>query len=249
MSTFLHGEEFGLQVARGKVRNASHINKFGYNTSVGGSYEPITDLGTSVLPASAGVVSVVSADVNDDDGDTGARTVEIQGLDGNYNVLVETVTLNGTSAVTTTGTFLRVFRMRVITSGTSETNEGNITASIGGSDVARILADKGQTLMAVYTVPAGKKAYLYKFQGSLSKNQEANFQIRTKTATGSWNVKGLWGVFSEGVTYDYGIPLEFPEKTDIQVRGKAGATSEMGAIFDLLLVDDNTFTENPDPTA
>jgi hypothetical protein len=228
----------GIHISRGAVADTSHINKFGYNTAVGSTYEPITDLGTNVLPTSAGVVSVVSADANDDDGDTGARTVEIQGLDANYVEQTETVTMNGTVAVSTTASFIRVFRMRVLSAGTSETNEGNITASIGGSEVARITAEQGQTLMAVYTVPAGKKAYLIKFQGSLSKNQEANFQIRSRTVDNGWQTKGVFGVFSNTITYEYPIPLEFGAKDDIQIRGKAGATSEMGAIFDLVLVND-----------
>ena len=120
----------GIHISRGAVADTSHINKFGYNTAVGSTYETITDLGTNVLPTSAGVVSLVSADANDDDGDTGARTVEIQGLDANYVEQTETVTMNGTSAVSTTASFIRVFRMRVLTAGTSETNEGNILSLI-----------------------------------------------------------------------------------------------------------------------
>ena len=227
----------GIHIARGSVFDTSHINKFGYNSSVGSSYETVTDLGTNNLPTTAAVVSVISASSADDEGSTGAEKVEIQGLDADYNLQIEEVTMNGTSAVTTTNTFIRVFRMRVTQAGTGEVNAGNITASIGGSDVARILADQGQTLMAVYTVPAGKKAYLVKFQGSLSKNQEANFQLRARESGGAWNVKGLWGTFAESVNYVYPVPLEFDEKTDLQIRSKAGATSEMGAIFDLVLVD------------
>lgn len=230
-------EDEGIHIARGAIFDVSHINKFGYNSAVGTSYETITDLGNNNLPTSAAVVSVVSASSADDEGSTGAEKVEIQGLDANYNPQIEEVTMNGTSAVTTTNTFIRVFRMRVTQAGTGEINAGNITASIGGSDVARILADQGQTLMAVYTVPKGKRAYLIKFQGSLSKNQEANFQLRIKVNGGAWNVKGLWGTFSESVNYEYPVPLEFDEETDIQIRGKAGATSEMGAIFDLVLLD------------
>ena len=230
-------EDEGIHIARGAIYEVSHINKFGYNASVGSSYEPITDLGTNNLPTTAAVVSVVSASTADDEGSTGAEKVEIQGLDANYALQTEVVTMNGTSAVTTTNTFIRVFRMRVTQAGTGEINAGNITASIGGSDVARILADQGQTLMAVYTVPAGKKAYLVKFQGSLSKNQEAQFQLRVKTNGGAWNVKGLWGTFAETVNYEYPVPLEFDEETDIQIRVKAGATSEAGAIFDLVLMD------------
>jgi hypothetical protein len=217
-----------------------HINKFGYNTSVGGTYAPVTDLGTSVLPSSAGVVSVVSASGNDDGSSpvgTGARTLEIQGLDANYNELTETITLTGTSASVTNGEFLRIFRMRVATAGSAETNVGNITASIGGQAVARVTEGKGQTLMAVYTVPAGYRAHLLKLQVSLSKNQEANAQLRSKSATGAWQVKGEFGTFSAVINYDYPVPLIFTEKTDIQIRSKAGATSEMGAIFDLILED------------
>lgn len=226
-----------VDLAQGELQGASHINKFGYNSSVSSTYEPITDLGTNNLPTTAAVVSIVSASTADTSAGTGARTISVQGLDEDYNQVTETVTMNGQSAVTTTGTFIRVFRMRVETAGTGEVNAGNITASIGGSDVARITANEGQTLMAVYTVPKRKKAYLIKFQGSLSKNQEANFQLRAREFGGGWNVKALWGTFSQSVNYDYPVPLAFDSKTDIQVRGKAGATSEMGAIFDLILVD------------
>lgn len=232
----------GIHISRGAVADTSHINKFGYNTAVGINFETITDLGgDQYYPTSAGVVSVVSSDVNDDDGDTGARTLEVQGLDGNYEEISETITLNGTSAVTTTASFLRVFRMRVITAGTTGTNEGNITASIGGNNIARInSANGGQTLMAVYTVPKGKTAYLIDFHGSLSKNQEAVFMIRTKNGavSSAWQVKAMFGTFANSVHYHYPVPLEITEKTDIEVRVKAGATSECGSIFDLVLVND-----------
>lgn len=232
----------GIHISRGAVADTSHINKFGYNTSVGTTFETITDLGgDQYYPTSAGVVSVVSSDVNDDDGDTGARTLEVQGLDGNYEEISETITLNGTSAVTTTASFLRVFRMRVITAGTTGTNEGNITASIGGNNIARISsANGGQSLMAVYTVPKGKTAYLIDFHGSLSKNQEAVFMIRTKNGavSSAWQVKAMFGTFANSVHYHYPVPLEITEKTDIEVRVKAGATSECGSIFDLVLVND-----------
>lgn len=231
-----------IAIARGKVAETTHVNKFGYNTAVGTSFETVTDLGgDQYYPTSAGVVSIVSADANDDDGDTGARTVEVEGLDGDYNSVKETVTMNGTAAVTTTALFHRVFRMRVLTAGSSGTNEGNITASIGGNDVARITAaNGGQTLMAVYTVPAGKTAYLDDFHGSISKNQEASFMIRTRNgaAQGAWQVKAMFGTFSNAVHYHYPVPIEIDEKTDIEIRAKAGATSEVGAIFDLILVDD-----------
>ena len=227
----------GLEIAKGQINKLSHVNKFGYNTTVGGTYEPISDLGTNILPASADVVTIVSASADDvDTTGTGAHSVEIQGLDANYVLQTETVSLNGTTAVTTTANFLRVFRMKVLTAGTGATNTGALTASIGGSNIAEIQAGAGQTLMGIYTVPAGHTAYLTKFQASLSKNQEAVVQLRTKAANnGAWQVKGQFGTFSNIVEYEYTVPLVIIQKTDIEFRAKAGATSEMGIVFDMLL--------------
>ena len=215
----------------------THVNKFGYNTAVGTNYEVLSDLGTDPLPTAAAAVSIVSSSADDTSGGTGAQTVEVQGLDANYNLQTSTVTMSGTSAVTTgSDEYLRVFRMRVLTAGTNETNVGNITASISGTDIARITADTGQTLMGIYTIPANHTGYLKKFQASISKNQEATVQFRIKTFNnGAWQVKGQFGTFANTVEYDYIIPLHIPEKTDIQFRAKAGATSEMGVVFDLLL--------------
>jgi hypothetical protein len=229
-----------FMIAAGLNGSAHHtpINKFGYNTAVGTSFESITDLGTFNLPSTAAAVSVVSSSGNDTSAGTGARTVEIQGLDANYVEQTATVTMDGTNAVTTgSTTFIRVFRMKVVTAGSNETNVGNITASIGGSDVAQIKADNGQTLMAVYTVPANKVAYLIKFQASISKNQEATIQLRTKgiSDNGVWQVKGQFGTFANTIEYNYAVPLVITEKTDIEFRAKAGATSEMGVVFDLVL--------------
>lgn len=230
-------EDQRVQIAAGQMLNVDHINKFGYNSSVGTTYENITDLSTAHYPTSAATGTIVSASSSDTSSGTGARTVEIQGLDGNYDLITETVTMNGTANVTTTNSFLRVFRMRVVTAGSGETNAGNITLTIG-SNIARILADQGQTLMALYTVPKGYNAYLVKFQGSISKNQEANFQLRTRNVldNGAWNVKGLWGTFANTVNYDYPVPLKFTSGTDIEIRAKGGSNPEMGAIFDLILV-------------
>ena len=228
-------EDQRIQISDGVMLNVDAINKFGYNESVGSSYEVVSDLGSAHYPTSAATASIVSASTDDAAAGTGARTVEIQGLDGNYEELTEVVTMNGTAAVSTTGSFLRIFRMRVVTAGSGETNAGNITATIG-SNVARILTGQGQTLMAVYTVPKGRTAFLMKFQGSISKSQEGAFQLRARERDGAFNVKGLWGTFANTVTYDYPVPLKFEEFTDIEVRSKGGSNPDMGAIFDLILV-------------
>ena len=143
------GTPFYLEVQQGKIPGYSMINKFGYNSSIGsGSFETIWETGNNYPWQSTAVtVDVVSDDTNDDVAGTGARTLRIQGLDGSYNLAEETVDMDGTATVTTTQTFLRVFRMSVETAGSSGNNEGTITVTYtGGSDVAATIDRKSTRL-------------------------------------------------------------------------------------------------------
>ena len=99
--------DFYLAVAKGDFTDYSNVNKFGINSTVGsGGFESIWE-GSSLYPWPTDVqtLSVVSASANDASGGTGARTVEIQGLDTNWDVVTETITMNGVTPVVTTQTF------------------------------------------------------------------------------------------------------------------------------------------------
>ena len=226
-SMYLSPEHF-IQIAAGNVHDTSHINKFGYNPSVGSSYETVHD-GSNLYsyPSAAAVATVAGAS------DAGA-VIEIQGLDADYNLQTENVTVGSSS----TGTFIRVFRARIISLTSGNVNAGDITITVDGT-VATIKAGNGQTLMAVYTIPKGKTGYLIKFQGSVEKGKECEFKIMTREPAdnGFFNVKGQFGSFGVPVTYDYPVPLKLTAMTDIEVRSKAGAVTGMGAIFDIILVD------------
>ena len=95
--------DFYLAVAKGDFTGYSNVSKFGYNPTVGSSdYESIWE-GSNAYPwmSAADQLEVLSSSANDTSAGTGARTVELQGLDSSWNLLTETVTMNGTSAVTT----------------------------------------------------------------------------------------------------------------------------------------------------
>lgn len=220
-----------IDIARGLVRGVSHINKFGYNPTVGTTFETVHDQSnTYTYLSSAGAATVTSSDSGSDNN----GTVEIQGLDGNYNLVTATATIGGSA---TTQTFLRVFRVVLTSANTGSSNVGVISVTISATTVAQILAGKGQTLMALYTIPANKKGYLMKFQGNLEKAKECEFEFLARPENGAFNIKGKFGSSGDPVTYDYPVPLEFDEKTDLEVRIKAGATTGAGAIFDLILID------------
>jgi len=71
-------------------------------------------------------LDVISSSTADAAAGTGARTVEIYGMDFAGNVLTEVVTLNGQTAVTTLNDFWRVFVAKVQTAGTGRKNAGDI---------------------------------------------------------------------------------------------------------------------------
>jgi len=220
-----------FQIARGLIRGASHINKFGYNPDVGSNFETVWD-GSNLYTyiGTAGTALVTSSNTSDDNN----GTVEIQGLDANYNVQTVTATIGGSA---TQETFIRVFRVKMLTANTGTSNVGTITVTVDSKSAAVISPAKGQTLMAVYTIPAGKKGYLLKLQGNLEKAKESEFQLMAKPFGGAFNIKGKFGSSGDVINYDYPVPLEFDEKTDIEVQVRAGATTAAGALFDIVLLD------------
>ena len=225
-------EDFKLQLSRGHVSNHSHINKFGWNPALGSTFETIWDGSNVYTYQSSGTATAVSTSDSDDS----ASTVRISGLDANFNEATDLITVDGAAS---TNTYARINRAILVTANTGTINSNAIEIRQGGEIAAQISAGFGQTQMALYTIPAAKTGYLFKFQGSIDKQKEVVFRILTRDNDEgtAFNEKGRFGTFGVPVTYDYDIPLKFSANTDIQVQGKAGATTEAGAIFDLVLVD------------
>ena len=237
--------DFYLSVAKGDFTGYSNVSKFGINSTVGsGGFESIWE-GSNAYPwpTAAATLSVVSASANDASGGTGARTVEIQGLDSSWNLLTETITMNGLTPVVTTGSFLRVFRARVVTAGSLKSNAAQITMSSGGTTLAYITYDTigmGQTLMAVYTIPNGKTGYIINLNVSSSKDSEHRFRFMTRdnaVTDAAWNVKEYMsarGGFSSWRKYAIN---KVTEKTDIDLQVISNSTSAASGGFELILID------------
>jgi hypothetical protein len=169
-------EPFELQVARGQIAWHNPLFKFGNNPSVGDTLETIWAEGClySYLTA-ATVLKVSSSSTDDTSAGTGARTVQLYGLDGDYNEINELVTLNGQTPVNTTQSFLRINRMVVRSAGSGGANAGVIYAGTGTVTTgvpANVYASvngvtgSNQSLMALWTVPAGYTAYLLQYDVS-----------------------------------------------------------------------------------
>ena len=221
----------GLAIAIGEFNDTSSIDKFGYNPSVGSSYETIWDQGgTYAYLASAQQLTVTSAAGASDDG----VEVSIQGLDANWELQTVTVTLGATGVATTTETFRRVFRA-FVSNGQDAT--GDIDISYDGVTYAYIETEFQQTMMAVYTVPAGKTAYIVSGNISGLKDKDVTGKLMIRREGGVFRAAGL--IMTSGAAFQrqWVIPQSVPEKTDIEIRAKAGATGPVGAGFEIILVD------------
>ena len=125
---------YSSAVALGHVEGSTIWTKFGYNSDIDTGTEVIASFGgTFFPPLTADNVDIVSTSVNDIAAGSGANSLVVYGIDENREELIEVVTLNGTSAVTTTGTFFGINRIAPFLCGDSYHNEGVITATMNTS--------------------------------------------------------------------------------------------------------------------
>jgi hypothetical protein len=244
------GKPYELSVSQGEVSGSTTLYKFGYNPGInnGDGEETIWSGGGDIYwPTTATKLGVSSSSPLDNgvsEGD-GARTVEIFGLDSNYNEKHETLTLNGLSIVHSSNSYLRVFRSFVTSSGLSEFNVGTITiGEIASTNVlAEIPAKDGQTQMAVYTVPAGKTFYTdqINFTAAISQaNKNAVIKFRTREfGTSTWRTQFVNVLQSNRDTAKFDYPRKFLEKTDLECRAITNATGTnlISATFQGTLID------------
>jgi len=231
-------EPFELQVAQGQIAYHEHIYKFGQNSVVGDSVETIWQQGGLYsYPPSATTMTVSSSNTNDTSAGTGARTVQILGLDGDYNEISETITLNGQTAVTTTNSFLRVNRAIVLTAGSGEANAGiiyvgtgTVTTGVPANVYTTINGDgTNQSLQAFWTVPANYNAYIY--QTNVSTGNSSNTPAVLKTLLvarphgGVFNTKEVIVLTDGNHLQNYSFPITLTEKTDIEFRAESSSGS------------------------
>lgn len=230
----------GLDIATGAITGYVGVHKFGAAT-IGASEVTIWDGANDYpFPSSASQLDVQSDDVNDTSDGTGARTVTIQGLDSNWSSIEETLSLNGTTPVITSASFLRVFRAWVNTAGSGSTAAGEITIENTGVVIAKILVGNNQTLMCVYTIEAGCTGYTMGAHASVDsgKSVELTFKVRDNSITDSvFRSKEIIQLYQTNTHTAPFVPTILPEKTDIKIQGLAsGAGTAIGVSFNLILV-------------
>lgn len=221
------------------------VNKYGSNTDVDAA-EDIWNVGGDYTgwPAAADTVTVVSSSASDTSAGTGARTVKIFGLDSNFALQEETLTLNGTTPVATTNLYTRIYRAFVVTAGSGTTNAGTISVrqtNTAANVFLQITAGIGQSQTTSYTVPAGYTGYLIQYQSQLldTTTNDATIAIKYREFGGAVRMQRSFAIdtSSQYTNQIYG-GLRFPEKTDFVFRALSvsNANANISITWDMILV-------------
>lgn len=227
-------EPFELQVARGQISYHTSLFKYGYNPLIINVNETVWDGGgLYAYPASAVAMTVTSAGGATDEG----VLVTVVGLDADWNEVVQEVTLNG-SGVATTSALLRVYRAYV--SG-PQAPTGNITIANGGTTYAQITNDENQTLMAVYTVPAGYTLYVTNgtaTHGTDTSGAYMTIRFMVRSFGGVLRTATKVDIIGGEIVFPFTFPLKITEKSDVEVRAicSKNQNNAVAATFEGILV-------------
>lgn len=251
--TFLTNSDFLVEAAKGSFGDIDIIHKFGRNPDVDSGTTPediwVTG-GLMTWETVANTISIVSTSVNDDGSPsgTGANTITILGCDSSFALIEETVTLNGTTPVVTTNSFIRVDRAFIASTGTYHgSNEGIITATINGNTTFTMEVDTGQTELGRFTVPVGKVALVLSGFVSVDSTKPATVSLfQTINAddivapfSGSKRLVWKFDMLSGEDLFVPRSPVLFDEKVDMwwqcELASSNGTSIDIN--FEILLID------------
>ena len=243
-------QDLMLEIPQGNIGGKSSVNKFGRSTAIttGNTWEIWDGNSAYVYPATALMTKVSQTT---DQGTLQGETIEVQGLDANWDLVVQNVTLNGsdtTTPVVMTTPLIRCFRMKVLADAVSTSNI-RVHNDAENQDYAIISTGNNQTLMAIYTVPAGKTAYMVCYYctvnpgGGAPTTFNVSMWAQDNANTYKPQIKHIQGVSADADAYGHFQHFfrpyqKFTEKTDIIIKGApSGASVDTSAGFDLIIVD------------
>lgn len=192
--SYISNKRVNLEIAKGNVPEHVLLHLTGYNSDIDAAEDVWPNGGDFVPPTQARIHNIVSSSTNDDSAGTGARTVNVIGIDSGGSELSETVTMDGTTNVATSGSYLMINDMVVKTAGTSLANEGIITATAqtDSTVTSTIPADLGKSLQSTYQLPRGCVLHLDDWSISVdttnSTSSECIAVLLSKETSGAWNV-------------------------------------------------------------
>lgn len=244
-------EPFGLQVSRGQIEGHQTIQVFGYNPGLDQTEESVWPNGGTVPhPTAASVLKISSSSANDTAEGTGARTVYIAGVDGDFDEVGEFVTLNGQTAVNTVNSYRYVNHFYVATVGTGTQNAGNINAGTGTVTLGvpavlydLIAAGYNQRTTAHFCVPAGYTGFMT--AGVITVGQDSGSSaitafLKQHGPDEILRVGAVSTLNNGSVQYDFAFPYVIPEKNCVGTSAIGISNNNaVSSFFNIVLVKIN----------
>jgi hypothetical protein len=242
----IRNSNHALLVSRGVVPGSTVVQIVGYNpdVDVGSAPEDIWEEGGQYpFQTSAQSLEIVSSNAADNPSGTGLRTVRITGLDAGYVEITEDITLNGTSPVTLVNQYLRVNLLMGLSVGSNKVNAGKITLRVagGGAIQSVIGVGGGASQKAIYTVPAGKTAFITHCEFQMiqpDKGDSAGLKLHFNTPGNADIGRALFTFTDTSPNYQriFGYPLLVPEKSDIRISSSFVSSNNTEIFVTLFLV-------------
>jgi hypothetical protein len=209
------------QVARGKVAGVTPVSIIGYNAlvPVSASYIPIWEVeSVYTYPTVAQQMRLWSTSASDTN-----VTVTIVGLDSNYDIITEDLTLtNGITGVLTVNSYFRINSLQTkLTSTVNPVGAIHLGNTGKTTTYAYMAVGTGKSQAAIYTVPRGYTFYLTRvnvYCGSTTQGQtpgNVTYRVQTYSPTGIVN-NVVQTPFSIAYETTRVTPRPYTEKTDIQ---------------------------------
>jgi len=226
-----------LAIAKGESNGYASRNIFGYNALVGTSYIPLWENNTVYTYPTQPLTMTVTSNA----ADNGVQ-VRIIGLDGDYNVITEVVTL--AVSVATTQQFFRI--NDVVTISGNAAND--ITVSNGGITYAKVHGGDGKNQASIYTVPAGHSLYLVRIDAFCATAAQNNRQIFFRNLAclpSGVKLRVAETSFLETMHIQRQVPFRYNEKTDIEFQLHGSAGEQFVSVFGEAILCKNVITGEP----
>lgn len=248
--------ENGLAIAKGDVEGTTFIHKFGnapdFDIADGfvTVWDGADDGGINEMQYNYSTSADIDSISSSNNGDT--QDIEILGLDTNYELVTQTITLTGQTRKAIDTNLIRVFRLKNVSStdlaGTVYCYVNTALAAGVPIDTTKIRAlvviGNNQTLMTVYTIPAGTTGYMRDWFAAISgakKDSVHVVKIFARPFGQVFQLKHQASIIAAGtstVQHRYEEPEVFTEKTDIEIKVNSDADqAEVSAGFDLVIID------------
>jgi hypothetical protein len=238
----------GKPVTEADVLGAFLIDKSGATESLGNSATTMSTVweGTGLYPwntfTGTGDKLYIKSVTNDPK--VQGKSVTINGLDSNYDIIEEEVTLHASNtmiAVSSVNNFYRINRIYLSGNNTNSLpHDYDIEVRYGsasGTLLSLFVAPWGRGQNCIYTVPRGYEAFILKMNGNSGKLDEITSSLWFHPYGGTWTLQKTFKFISGTFDHNFRTPLRIPEKTDIEIRAFALVeSSRIGTEFQLLIL-------------